>query len=166
MAPVNWAQPETRGRGSPEGDVQSNFSRPRSWVESAFESTNRSYPAHNEWPRDIFIFVSLLNCVMQASVDSLIFQNWHLTALPTQWQKCVKSAQSVHPAWQWHGMGKQLNLASNGSTVLIIFAVWIHPERHCDPSFKTMASVIETESCLRCRMGLPWWVFFFHVNRF
>ena len=58
-------------------------------AESAFESTDRSYPAHNEWPWDslflfFFFFVSLLNCVMQASVDSLIFQNWHLMALPTQ----------------------------------------------------------------------------------
>lgn len=79
---------------------------------------------------------------MQASVDSLIFQNWHLTALPTQRQKCVKSAQSVHPAWRWHGMGKQLNLASKESTVLIIFAAWIYPERYYGPSFKTMVSVI------------------------
>lgn len=137
--------------------------------ESTLESTNRSYLAHNEWPRDIFIFVFLLNCVIQASVDSLIFQNWHLTALPTQWQKCVKSAQSMHPAWQLHGMGKQLNLASNGSTVLIILAVWIYPERHYDPAFKTTGSVLcdTVLSYLQnVIMGLSRWVFFFNVNWF
>lgn len=99
-----------------------------------------------------FFFVSLLSCVMQASVDSLIFQNWHLMALPTQGQKCVKSARSVHPVCQWHGLGKQLNLASSGSTVLITFAVWAHPGRHYDLSSQTMASVIGTESFL----GAEW----------
>ena len=111
-----------------------------------------------------FFFVSLLNCVMQASVDSLIFQNWYLMALPTRWQKCVKSAQSVHPVWQWHGMGKQLNLASSGSTVLIASAVWIHPGRHYDLSFQTMASVMGTESCLRCTMGFILMSFLFFVS--
>lgn len=39
-------------------------------------------------------FVSLPNCVMQASVDSLIFQNWHLMALPTQLINASEIAQS------------------------------------------------------------------------
>ena len=160
-ASLCWWPPWTEPSQKPEGEeTQKDTHRAVSLgtgAESAFESTDRSYPTHNEWPWDIlflffFFFVSLLNCVMQASVDSLIFQNWHLMALPTQWQKCVKSAQSVHPVWQWHGMGKQLNLASNGSTVLITFAVWMHPGRHYDLSFQTMASVIGTESFL----GAEW----------
>lgn len=157
-----WWPPWTEPSQKPEGEeARKDMRRAVSLgpgAESAFESTDRSCPAHNEWPWDIlflfffFFFVSLLSCVMQASVDSLIFQNWHLMALPTQGQKCVKSARSVHPVCQWHGLGKQLNLASSGSTVLITFAVWAHPGRHYDLSSQTMASVIRTESFL----GAEW----------